>query len=89
MTLSFERFAKAGLDLEDDHLGLLLNGGFSEIGAQMAREARRFDPSMSAAEHIAGHPKRMDGKRSASASGPRNAPHASNFCLQHALPVYG
>jgi hypothetical protein len=50
LTSAFERFAKAALDLEDDHLGLLLNGGFSEVGVQMAREARRFDPSISAAD---------------------------------------
>lgn len=47
LTLAFERFGKAGLDLEDDHLALLLNDGFSAIGTQMAREARRFDPSIS------------------------------------------
>ncbi len=50
VTLAFERFAKAGLDLKDEHLGLLLNGGFSAIGTQMAREARRFDPSISRAD---------------------------------------
>jgi len=47
LTSASERFTKAGLDLQDDHLGLLLNGGFSEIGTQMARGARRFDPSIS------------------------------------------
>jgi hypothetical protein len=50
LTLAFEHFAKAGLDLEDDHLSLLLNGGFSAIGTQMARGARRFDPSISLAD---------------------------------------
>ncbi len=50
MTLSFERFAKAGLGLQDDHLALLMNGGFSAIGTQMARAARRFDPSISPAD---------------------------------------
>jgi hypothetical protein len=50
VTLAFERFAKARLDLEDEHLGLLLNGGFSAIGTQMARGARRFDPSISPAD---------------------------------------
>jgi hypothetical protein len=50
VTLAFERFAKAGLDLEDEHLGMLLNGGFSEMGTQMARGARRFDPSISPAD---------------------------------------
>ena len=50
VTLAFERFAKAGLDLKDEHLGLLLNGGFSAMGTQMARGARRFDPSISPAD---------------------------------------
>ena len=50
VTLAFERVAKTALDLEDDHLGLLLNGGFSAIGTQMAYGARRFDPSVSQAD---------------------------------------
>jgi hypothetical protein len=50
VTFAFERFAKTALDLEDDHIGLLLNGGFSAIGTQMARWARRFDPSVSHAD---------------------------------------
>ena len=50
VTLAFERFAKAGLDLKDEHLSLLLNGGFSAMGTQMARGARRFDPSISPAD---------------------------------------
>jgi len=50
MTLAFERFGKGALDLEDDHLVLLLNDGFSAIGTQMARNARRFDPSISPAD---------------------------------------
>ena len=49
LTSAFERFGRAGLDLEDDHLALLLNDGFSEIGTQMARRARRFDASISPA----------------------------------------
>jgi hypothetical protein len=50
LTLSFERFARTGLDMNDTHIGLLLNDGFSAIGNQMARWARRFDPSVSAAD---------------------------------------
>jgi hypothetical protein len=50
LTFAFERFGKAGLDLEDDHIALLLNEGFSAIGTQMARWARSFDPSMSPAD---------------------------------------
>ena len=47
VTLAFERFARMALGLEDDHLDLLLNGGFSALGTQMARRARRFDPFVS------------------------------------------
>ncbi len=43
-------FAQAGLGLLDEHLALLMNGGFSAIGTQMARQARRFDPSISPAD---------------------------------------
>jgi len=50
VTLAFERFAKAGLGLQDEHLALLMDGGFSAIGTQMARQARRFDPSISPAD---------------------------------------
>jgi len=50
LTCAFERFAKTALDLKDNHLALLLNGGFSAIGTQMARWARRFDPSVSHAD---------------------------------------
>jgi len=41
---AFVRLAKSGLGLEDRHLELLLDGGFSGIGTSLAREARRFDP---------------------------------------------
>ncbi len=47
LTFAFERFGKGALDLQDDHLALLLNDGFSAIGKQMAREARRFDHAVS------------------------------------------
>jgi len=47
LTFAFERFGRGALDLQDEHLALLLNDGFSAIGKQMAREARRFDPSIS------------------------------------------
>jgi hypothetical protein len=50
VTLAFERFARAGLDMQDEHVGLLMNDGFSSIGTQMARWARRFDPSISPAD---------------------------------------
>jgi hypothetical protein len=47
ITLAFVRFAKSTLELEDRHLELLLDGGFSGIGTSLARQARRFDPSVS------------------------------------------
>jgi len=50
LTAAFERFARNGLDLGDEHLELLLNRGFSDIGKEMARIARRLDPSVSAAD---------------------------------------
>ncbi len=43
---AFVRLAKSGLGLEDRHLELLLDGGFSGIGTTLAREARRFDPGV-------------------------------------------
>ncbi len=50
VTSAFEPFAKTALDLKDDHLHLLVNGGFSAIGTQMAHRARRFDSSISQAD---------------------------------------
>ncbi len=48
ITTAFVRLAKSALEMEDRHLQLLLGGGFSGIGTSLAREARRFDPSVSA-----------------------------------------
>jgi hypothetical protein len=47
---AFVRFSKSAMDLEDHHLDLLLGGGFSAIGSQLARRAREFDPSVSTAD---------------------------------------
>ena len=47
MTSAFVRFAGAGLELEEPHVDLLLGGGFSAIGTELARQARRFDPNVS------------------------------------------
>ncbi len=50
ITLAFVRLAKSALDMEDRHLDLLLGGGFSGVGTDLARQARRFDPAVSAAD---------------------------------------
>ncbi len=50
ITSAFVHFAKAGIDLEDRHLDLLLSGGFSAIGTELGRQARRFDPRVSTAD---------------------------------------
>lgn len=47
ITSAFECFAKSALNLEDKHLQLLLNDGFSTVATQLARQARRFDPAVS------------------------------------------
>ena len=50
ITRAFAGFARAGLDLEDRHLELLLGGGFSALGTELARRARRFDPGAGTAD---------------------------------------
>jgi hypothetical protein len=50
LTGAFVRLAKSGLGMEDRHLDLLLGGGFSGVGTTLARQARRFDPAVSAAD---------------------------------------
>ena len=50
ITSVFAGFARTGLDLEDRHLELLLSGGFSTIGTDLAKCARRFDPDVSIAD---------------------------------------
>jgi len=50
LTDAFTSFAKTSLGLEDSHLELLLNHGFSDAATQLAREARHIDPSVSAAD---------------------------------------
>jgi hypothetical protein len=50
LTAEFRVFAREALDFEERHLDLLLAGGFTGTGREMARAARRFDPSMSSAD---------------------------------------
>jgi hypothetical protein len=50
ITRAFAGFARAGLDLEDRHIELLLGGGFSALGTELARRARRFNPGAGTAD---------------------------------------
>ena len=50
ITAAFVHLGRTALDLDDGHLELLLNGGFSAIGTDLARRARRFDPAVSTAD---------------------------------------
>ena len=48
LTAAFRLFAREALDFEERHLDLLLTGGFTGTGRELARAARLFDPQMSA-----------------------------------------
>ena len=50
LTSAFAEFGRTALNLEERHLQMLFAGGFSTIGTSMAREARRFDPSVTVAD---------------------------------------
>jgi hypothetical protein len=50
VTSAFTDFAKYCLDFDDSHLELLLNDGFSAAATQLARQARQFDPGVSASD---------------------------------------
>jgi hypothetical protein len=50
VTSAFTDFAKHCLDFDDTHLDLLLNDGFSAVATQLARQARQFDPGVSASD---------------------------------------
>jgi hypothetical protein len=43
-------FARAALDVEDRHLDILLETGFTDVAVEFARAARAFDPEISGAE---------------------------------------
>jgi len=47
ITVAFMDFGRGAAGLRDQHLKLLLEGGFSAIGTELGREARRFDPGVS------------------------------------------
>jgi hypothetical protein len=50
LTAALTEFARAALRLEDSQVSLLLEGDLSSIGTHLARQARRFDPSVSVAD---------------------------------------
>ena len=50
ISTAFVRLASAGLDLNGDHLRLLLDGGFSAIGTRLGRQARRLEVPASVAD---------------------------------------
>jgi hypothetical protein len=50
IALAFVRLARSALEMEDRHLDLLLGGGFSAVGTALARQARRFDLAVNAAD---------------------------------------
>lgn len=54
LTDAFLEFGRTALNLEPQHLQILLAGGFSSIGTAMARQAREFDPAVSIADIFQG-----------------------------------
>jgi len=50
LTSAFVRLAGAGLHLTDRHLRLLIDGGFSAIGTELGRKARRLNVPASVAD---------------------------------------
>ena len=50
LTEAFAEFGRTALNLEEQHLEILLGDGFSSIGTAMARQARRFDPGVTVAD---------------------------------------
>jgi hypothetical protein len=47
---AFQEFGESALGLEREHFDLLLGGGLSAVGTQLARRARRFDAAVSTAD---------------------------------------
>ena len=48
ITAAFVTFGRAAMEFTDAHLELLLGGGFSAVGTDLGKQARRFDPAVSA-----------------------------------------
>ena len=53
---AFVTFAQDGLDYSGRHLDVLLNGGLSRVGTDLARQARAFDPPGLRRRYLPGHP---------------------------------
>jgi len=47
---AFEEMARSALDFEERHLRILLESGLPELGAEFARAARRYDPTITGAD---------------------------------------
>ena len=47
ITAAFVEFARSAMEMDAAQLALLLDGGFSAVGTQLGRQARRFDSSVS------------------------------------------
>ena len=52
ITAAFMDFARSAVGMTDQHLHLLLEGGFSAIGTELGRQARRFDPGVSTTDIV-------------------------------------
>lgn len=50
LTEAFAEFGRTALNLDEQHLQILLGEGFSSIGTTLARQARRFDSEVGIAE---------------------------------------
>ena len=50
LTDALTAFGRTGLRLDESHIALLLEGGLSSIGTQLARRARQFDANVSVAD---------------------------------------
>lgn len=52
ITAAFMDFGRGAVGLGEQHLKLLLEGGFSAIGTELGRQARRFDPAVSVTDIV-------------------------------------
>ena len=50
LTAALTTFGRTALRLDDAQVALLLEGGLSSVGTQLARRARSFDPAVSVAD---------------------------------------
>jgi hypothetical protein len=52
ITAAFMDFGRGAAGLQNQHLKLLLEGGFSAIGTELGRQAKRFDPGVSTTDIV-------------------------------------